>query len=325
MNLATTRRTADYKPALAWFAAVGTAWVFVLVALGAFTTSIGAGMVFPDWPLSNGSLNPDGWLSDVYMFAEHSHRLTGAVMGLITLTLAIWISRREERRWLRALAWWALAAVVIQGIIGGQRVRLDGWHILGMPMTVGQLLRIPHGILAHIYICLLIAIAVSLSRPWLEHRFAVSRRIRIAGSLSCLLILVQLGIAVVMRHNQAGLAIRTFPLSTETGALLPDTWAFPVAIHFAHRAMAVVLGAVLIAFALMLRLDASLPKLMRAGGNLLIVLLIVQITLGAQIIWTLREPGMTTGHVVVAALLLALTFWLTWLSWHAEIQRNARP
>ena len=58
-------RTNLYKPALAWFAAFGTFWVFVLVILGAFTTSIGAGMVFADWPLSNGSLNPPGWMDDL--------------------------------------------------------------------------------------------------------------------------------------------------------------------------------------------------------------------------------------------------------------------
>ena len=50
-------------PALAAFAALAAPWVFVLVTLGAFTTSIDAGMAFPDWPLSNGSLNPPGWLT----------------------------------------------------------------------------------------------------------------------------------------------------------------------------------------------------------------------------------------------------------------------
>ena len=68
----TSRRTAAYQPALAWFAAIGGAWVFALVMLGAYTTSIGAGMAFPDWPLSNGSLNPKGWLTDNAMFSEHA-------------------------------------------------------------------------------------------------------------------------------------------------------------------------------------------------------------------------------------------------------------
>ena len=87
-------RTSAYKPALALFAALGGAWVFVLVTLGAFTTSIGAGMAFPDWPLSNGSLNPKGWLDNLAMFAEHSHRLSAGVMTTVTIILAVWLWRR---------------------------------------------------------------------------------------------------------------------------------------------------------------------------------------------------------------------------------------
>ena len=118
------RRTTIHQPALAAFAAAGSVWVFLLVTLGAFTTSINAGMAFPDWPLSNGSINPEGWLSDLSMFAEHSHRLTGAVMGLITMGLAFWLWRREERAWLRRLGYWALGIVILQGLIGGKRVLL---------------------------------------------------------------------------------------------------------------------------------------------------------------------------------------------------------
>ena len=101
-------RTSTYQPGLAWFAALGSAWVFVLVALGAFTTSIGAGMAFADWPLSNGSVNPHGWLTEIDKFAEHSHRLSGAMMGLITIALAVWLHRTQERAWLRRLGWWAI-------------------------------------------------------------------------------------------------------------------------------------------------------------------------------------------------------------------------
>ena len=90
-------RSATYKPALAWFAAVGSAWVFVLVALGAFTTTIGAGMAFPDWPLSNGSVNPHGWLTEIDKFAEHSHRLSGTVMGIVTIALAVGVQRMAAR------------------------------------------------------------------------------------------------------------------------------------------------------------------------------------------------------------------------------------
>src|SRR6187402_1866001 len=118
-------RSATYKPALAWFAAIGSAWVFVLVALGAFTTTIGAGMAFPDWPLSNGSVNPDGWLTEIDKFAEHSHRLFGTVMGLLAIATVVWLQLTEARAWLRKLSWAALAIVVVQGVLGGTRVLLD--------------------------------------------------------------------------------------------------------------------------------------------------------------------------------------------------------
>jgi cytochrome c oxidase assembly protein subunit 15 len=43
-----------------------------------------------------------------------------------------------------------------------------------------------------------------------------------------------------------------------------------------------------------------------------LALLTTQIFLGAQIIWTYRAAYVTTGHVVVGAMTLVTTFWLTW-------------
>ncbi len=315
-------RTSSHKPALAVFAAVGSVWVFLLVTLGAFTTSIGAGMAFPDWPLSNGSINPEGWLTDIAMFAEHSHRLTGMIMGFITIGLVIWLWRREERGWLRNLAGWALVIVVIQGILGGKRVTLNEIDIPWFEMSLGQLLRIPHGILAHLYVCILIAVAISCSRAWIEQSVPVGKAIRRLGIISCLLVIAQLVIAATMRHNGAGLAIHTFPFSTPEGHLLPSTWDFRIGIHFAHRVMAVVLAIVLVAFAWAVHRDRGATAPMRAAAASLVALLFLQILLGAQIIWTYRKPEVTTGHVVVGALTLAVTFWLTWFAHRDSLQRT---
>ena len=304
-----TARTTVYRPALAWFAAVGGLWVFVLVTLGAFTTSIGAGMVFPDWPLSNGSVNPEGWLDDVAMFAEHSHRLSGTLMGLITIVLAVWLWRVEARGWMRQLGYWALVIVVIQGLLGGTRVLLDDIDVPGFTMSLGQILRIPHGILAQIFVCLLIAIALALSRPWLENRSpAASAGIRRLAVVASLLLLVQLTIAAIMRHNHAGLAIPTFPFSSPEGGLLPPVWSFPVTIHFAHRLMALVIT---IALAWLGHVCwRSADGVLKAGALLVMIVLALQVTLGAYAIWSLRDPYVTTAHVIVGALLFAGTFGL---------------
>lgn len=316
-------RTSTHKPMLAIFAALGSAWVFLLVTLGAFTTSIGAGMAFPDWPLSNGSINPHGWLEDISMFAEHSHRLTGMMMGLITITLAFWLWRREERRWLRHLGFWALGIVVLQGLIGGQRVTLNAIHVPGFEMSFGQMLRIPHGILAQLYVCILIAVATASTRRWIEGTAPLGSAVRRAGVACCLLLFVQLAIAATMRHNAAGLAIYTFPHSTPEGHWLPEAWNFRVAIHFTHRIMAVILAVALSVLAWTIRRDRAASLAMRAGASALLSLIVLQILLGGLIIWTQRSAETTTGHVVVGALILAVTFWITWVAHRDSIEGGA--
>jgi heme a synthase len=313
-----------YRPALAWFATIGSAWVFVLVVLGAFTTSIGAGMAFPDWPLSNGSLNPDGWLTNVAMFAEHSHRLSGATMGLITIGLAVWLQIKEERSWVKKLGWAALAIVIIQGVIGGQRVKLDAWYLTEISMSVGQMLRIPHGILAQVFVGVLFAIATSLSRSWCEApaaQFALSDRLKRLGFWCTLLVFVQLVVAATMRHFYAGLAIPTFPLTPE-GGLLPAHWDFRVGIHFTHRVLAAVLAIGLPWYAVSVWRETKV-QLFRATAAAMVGLLIMQIGLGAAIIWTGRDPYYTTAHVIVGASTLAVTFVLTWMGRRNDLQTRA--
>jgi cytochrome c oxidase assembly protein subunit 15 len=324
LTLELMARTSTYKPGLAWFALIGSAWVFVLVTLGAFTTSIGAGMAFPDWPLSNGSVNPDGWLTDIAMFAEHSHRLSGTLMGFITIGLAVWLHLKEDRAWLRKLGWWALFIVIIQGIIGGKRVLLDSLNVPGFDMTLGQMLRIPHGILAQVFVVILFAIAAGLSRAWIEgSNIKASALTRQLGFWCVVLLFVQLTVAATMRHNHAGLAIWTFPFSTPDGGLLPETWNYRVTLHFLHRVLAAVIGIAIAYYGHVLWRDSGVPKLIRLMGVGLVLLVVLQIYLGAQIIWTGRSAYMTTGHVTVGALTLAVTFMVAFFT-HRNSIGNAR-
>jgi cytochrome c oxidase assembly protein subunit 15 len=317
-------RNAAYKPALAWFAAIGSAWVFVLVALGALTTTIGAGMAFPDWPLSNGSVNPHGWLTEIDKFAEHSHRLSGAVMGLVTIGLAVWLHLREERAWLRKLGWWSLGIVIVQGLIGGKRVLLDSLAVPGFEMTLGQMLRLPHGMLAQVYVCMLFAIVAGLSRPWVAGTLGqAGPRVRSLGLWCVALLFVQLGVAVTMRHNYAGMVIPTFPLSTPDGALLPAHWDYRVALQFTHRVLAALIGLGVAAYGHYLWREKTLHPVVRAGSLLLVALVVVQILLGANVIWSGRSVTMTVSHVVTGALTLATTFVVVFLTRRDTIEGRA--
>ena len=309
-----------YRPALAIFAGLSSAWVFVLVALGAFTTSIGAGMAFPDWPLSNGSINPNGWLTNISMFAEHSHRLSAMFMGSLSIILAIWLTRVRERAWLVKLSYFLVALVIAQGIAGGLRVLLNHIEVNAVSTSLGELIAMLHAVLAQAFACTLIAVACALSKGWIERSSPVAPRVRTLGKILVCVFFLQLAVAAVVRHSFAGLAIDTFPMSTHTGGLLPEAWNFRVAIHFTHRVLAMILGILVLLFACFLWFDRNASLVLRCGASLLVALTSFQILLGANIIWQHRAVAITTSHVVCGAMTLVTAFALTWLAHRDQME-----
>ncbi len=309
-------RTDRYKPALAWLAWFTVAWTLVLLFMGGFTTSIGAGMAFLDWPLSDGSLNPEGWLQDQDMFAEHSHRLLGAQVGILVMALGIWLFFREKRRWMRLLGASAFVLVSIQGVLGGGRVLFDQLNIDSDHNLLAQTLAIIHACAAQIFLCVIVAMAVALSRPWIEGRAGLTgpagASVKTWGIVACVTIFVQLILGAVMRHHHAGMAIPFFPYASPD-SLLPAVWNFHVGIHFAHRVGAVVVTAAILVFAWKLFRDEKTSLVLKLLACAMVLLLAVQIYLGASIIWTYRNPYPTTLHVIVGALILALSWALTFV------------
>ncbi len=308
--------TSIHKPWLATFCWVAVAWTVLVFQAGGFTTSINAGMAFLDWPLSNGSLNPDGWLTESDKFAEHTHRLLASIQGLLTLALATALLVKERRRWLRRLALVAVGLVLVQGLLGGLRVLLDQQNTMSSSNVVATTLRVAHGVTAQVYLCVLVALAMGETRRWIERtgglRSEPSPGLRRAGIFACVAVIVQLVIGAIMRHNHAGLAIPTFPLAAP-GSLLPAAWDFRVGIHFAHRAWALVVAGALIYFAGRLWGERPLGRVLPIGGTALMALLAIQVYLGALVIWTRRNPEAATMHMLTGAFLLATCWGLTFL------------
>ena len=233
-------------------------------------------------------------------------------MGLVTIVLAVWLQLRESRAWLRRLGWWALAVVIFQGLLGGQRASSSTrCNVPGFDMSLGEMLRIPHGVIAQVYVCILFANAAGLSRPWVEEHARARRaaRVRRAGWWCVLLLFVQLTVAATMRHNYAGMAIPNFPQSANDGSWLPESWNYLVVLQFLHRVMAALIGVAILTFAHFLWREKSLAGPVRAMGLVLVALVgRPGLRSGRKTIWTGRSVVMTTGHVVLGALTLATSF-----------------
>jgi cytochrome c oxidase assembly protein subunit 15 len=167
----------------------------LLIFVGGVVTNTGSGLAVPDWPTTFGY--------DMFLFPwskmvggilyEHSHRLLGAAVGLLTIALAIALWAADARRWVRWLGVAAVAAVIVQGVLGGLRVVL-----------VDQSLAIVHGCFAQAFFALLVALAVPTSRWWHESGRieppAVTRSLQRFSIMTAALVYVQIAVGALVTH-----------------------------------------------------------------------------------------------------------------------------
>src|SRR2546426_12570575 len=102
-----------YNPGLHGVALLTAVATFPLIFMGGLVTSPGAGMSVPDWPNSYGYnmflFPPKMWVGGILY--EHTHRLMGSVVGLLSIVL-VFAAWQEERKWVGNLALAVLGAVI---------------------------------------------------------------------------------------------------------------------------------------------------------------------------------------------------------------------
>jgi cytochrome c oxidase assembly protein subunit 15 len=256
---------------------------------------------------------------------EHGHRMIAAPVGPLTLALAISLVATEPRRWVRWLGFGAFLAVVLQGVLGGITV------LLLPPKSVS----IGHALLAQGFFVMTVLLAQATAPGW-PALVASSREAadRSSGSSSKTIHSRWLGVTLIaalegelllgaaVRHNAAGPDIPDFPLAL--GRIVPPFDYFLVTIHYLHRvgaALVLVLAAATVWTALQ-RHSSDWP--MRRRMALLVLFAVVQVSLGASIIWTERGLAVTTLHVVNGALLMAAAVSTTLRAWMLECPDFAR-
>jgi len=251
---------------------------FVLVIAGGLVTSTDSGLAVPDWPLSYGM-----WFPPMVggIFYEHGHRMIAATVGLMILALAARLWKVERRRWVRRLAYSALAAVIAQGLLGGLTVL---WLL---PPQIS----IAHACLGQSLFCLVVCLAISTAPAWTESpeplvhpRVVLLRR----ASLSVAVIaFIQLILGAVIRHTGAGVGAH---VAGAAALVVASGWC--AALLSQHRRHARELW------------GHAIRLLLLLGGQLLV---------GLSVFLHRADVMLRTAHVAMGALVLVQAVVLAWL------------
>jgi len=283
---------ADYSPWLHRIARLTAGATFLLIIIGGIVTSTDSGLAVPDWPTTFGQnmfLYP---LSEMVggVLYEHSHRLMGSLVGILTIGLFLLILAKDSRKWLKWLGLAALITVIVQGVLGGLRVT-----------QINRNFAIVHACLAQAFFALLCGIAWFTSRDWRQDirttTGETARKLRRLSLITTGLIYVQLIFGAILRHTGSRLDAHLL-------------FAFLVALHvflLARRLLAV---------------DSESDGIGQSMPLLLLGLLVVQLMLGTGAFFakltafgetfaTALTVTITTAHVAVGALMLVSSFVLT--------------
>ena len=288
-----------------------------LIFVGALVKSHEVGLSVPDWPTTYGKQMFAFPLSEMVggIFYEHGHRMLATIVGFFTLLQAIWIGFSNEPFWLKRLGFLALGTVILQGMFGGITV------LFYLPPAVS----IIHGILAQTFFVITIIIAYSLSNERnTREEMGHNESIRNGSILLISFVYIQLIFGALMRHTASGMAIPDFPtmgglwfptfsesmINNINVELFDMDWQAvsrnQVIIHFIHRLGALIVTGFIGYFLYKNNQVIKTNNTLNKSKLLIILVLIIQVTLGALTVLTERAPYVASFHVVNGAALLGL-------------------
>jgi len=299
------RTSGSTTRALHRFAMLAVGATFCLIFVGGLVTSTGSALAVPDWPLAFGKLIP-AWQGGIRF--EFGHRVVAGLVMILTLGLMIWVLAVERRRWVRNTALAAFGLIVVQAALGGITVLFE------LPLAIA----VTHAATAQAFFCVMVALAIFTNPRWEQTAPADESGTRpplaALAAITTAAVYGQILVGALMRHLGAGLAIPDFPLAF--GQLVPPYWNEFIVVNFAHRIGAIAVSAMIIwTVARVQRSRHEVPEL-RRPALALILLLILQVSLGAFTIWGQRAVLPTTSHVAIGAAVLATSLTLAIRAYH---------
>ncbi len=292
------------------WAVTTVAATLVLLVLGSIVTTFRVGMADPIWPtvpwhlaLISYEEHKPGYL------IEHTHRAAGYVVGCCVILLVLELFWKRAPRWLKGLGLTALGAVIVQGLLGGFRVRLNA--------LLGPNLAVIHGLFAQVVFSIIVSVAVCTSRRFASAALSAedAGRLRTPAVLLVLLAAAQILWGVLLRH-MPGPFVQRAHFVTAFGVVGLAGWLAAVAsARSAARPLLrgpLLLLAGLLAAQVCLGVEAWLGKF---TDSVLPELEVVSVS----------QAVVRTSHVIIGASILATSVTLALLVWRPAVAATTHP
>ena len=312
----------------------GICLAFVVIALGAWTRLVDAGLGCPDWPGCYGFVVFPTNEAEIALaearypkfpydinkaIPEVVHRYFAAALGFLAIIMVYYSFKQNENKNIRYWTTGLLIFICCQGLFGY--------------LTVSLLL-LPIIVTAHLFggfttLTLFFLIFLMSGKFNILEKMAIPKLKTIAG-IALIVLLFQIFLGVWTSTNYASLACADFP--TCQGTYMPEmdfkngfninqevgpNYLYGlldnpsrVAIHYSHRVSAILVVVVFLILISKLWFSNAAPLASTIG-----ILLLTQISLGIINVVYVLPLYVAIAHNLVAALLLLTIFTVNYLAW----------
>ena len=292
--------------------------IFFQISLGSAVRLTGSGLSCPDWPLCYGLWFPDqdklSKISDVnfelyQVMLEWIHRFNAAAFITPVTLLVFFVGLKATKEKINQIILYIIILILLlQGLMGGFTVfdKNSPWSVA-------------------------VHLGLALSFMFLVLKiFLVSLNINLVSGIPCItkkistligaiiIVLVTMLMGAIVSKSGSSLACDIWPLCSNDGVSI---FQHNKIIHLSHRILALI-SVIFVFLIVNFFKDVVQYKIIFVLRNILISLIILQILIGATVIFTELNLFIAMFHQAIAVILFIVLSFLFWFTLQSNFKRN---
>jgi cytochrome c oxidase assembly protein subunit 15 len=292
--------------------------IFIQISLGSAVRLTGSGLSCPDWPLCYGLWFPDqdklSKISDVnfefyQVMLEWVHRLNAAVfIAPVTLLLFLVGLKIISDKTTKVILYTIIFTLGLQGLMGGLTV-----FDKNSPWSVAVHLGLALSLIFLVVKVFLFSLKIQLVKPLLNKKIKISVLV-----ITIITVLVTMLMGAIVSKSGSSLACDIWPQCSNDDVSILQ---YNKIIHISHRVLAA-LSAIFILLVVNGYKKYKKYKIIFMIRNILVLLTILQILLGATVIFTELNLFIAMLHQSIAVIIFIMLSFLFWFTLQSNFKHN---